>query len=293
MKYDQNTKTARDMIKFLGLLKAIQFVFCCVILLLLGGCGQESTYADPIWDECSAYLVKNGVDLSADDYTWYADMCKVVRRYTHDKLTPTEIMVAMDKMTDLIQEGTVVEYKVFMVSTKDRVRASVRLLEMMPETKGKLKYEEKEALVACALWVCTISGSDMDVRKAFAVFKDFDEFEGQYKKMKEHDYSPMFIRHDSGSEGRFGYDITNPIRTISIADSYRYINRLRPMQDSIKFDMERIGSMSGYNKNIVDAWKFSCEDSIAQTNYTFTIYIDPYSEESSDEAFAGWRLLKE
>ena len=61
----------------------------------------------------------------------------------------------------------------------------------------------------------------MDVRKAFAVFKDFDEFDGQYKKMKEHDYSPMFIRH------------------------------------------------------------------------AFTIYIDPYSEESSDEAFAGWRLLKE
>lgn len=263
------------------------FLFC--------GCGNESAQneidlgTDKTWSECSAWLTEKGVDLTADDYTWYADMCRWVRRYTHDKLTVPEIMVVMDKLTDLMSKGTVMEYKIFMVRVEDRVRASVRLLEMIPETKGKLNYGEKEAIVACALWVCSIPGSGMDVNEAFAKFKDFDEFNGVYKKMKE-DYPTLFRRHDPGTEGRFGYDITNPIRAVSVSDGYRYLHRLMPENDSVKFEWNRIGSMRGHDSNIVDGYKFSCEDVVARTNYTFTIYIDPYSEETSKEAFEGWHL---
>ena len=144
----QKINTAINATELVVCLKRLQLVFVLVAMMSLCGCGKDSEPIDPLWKECSAYLVKNGVDLSADDYTWYPDMCRVVHRYTHDKLTATEIMAAMDKMTDLISQGDVMEYKVFMVPAVDRVRASIRLLEMMEATKGKLKYEEKEALVA-------------------------------------------------------------------------------------------------------------------------------------------------
>ena len=111
--------------------------------------------------------------------------------------------------------------------------------------------------------------------------------------MKEGKYSPMFLRHDPGSEGRFGYDITNPIRALSVRDSYRYLNRLRPRRDSVKFEQDRVCSMSGRNNNIIDKWVFFCEDSASHTNFTFTIYVDPYCEKTSKEAFDGWMLLEE
>ena len=72
-------------------------------LFLLMGCERSaSKIDDPVLRECLQYLSDSGVDLNSDDFSWYADFCKVVRNYTHEKLTVYEIMAATDKLSDVL-----------------------------------------------------------------------------------------------------------------------------------------------------------------------------------------------
>ena len=79
--------------------------------------------------------------------------------------------------------------------------------------------------------------------------------------------------------GEFGLEITNPIPTSSIPDSYFYLNSLRT-QNGSKITFNRIGGMSAQNiSHTIDAYTIS-----ANGQKLATIYICPYNKKTSTKA---------
>lgn len=99
--------------------------------------------------------------------------------------------------------------------------------------------------------------------------------------------NPTDISDDKMPEGygEYGLELTNPIPTSSIPDSYFYLDRLKT-KDGSKITFERIGSMNAPNiKHTIDAYKiFSEGKKIA------TIYICPYNSKTSSKAPKGFIL---
>lgn len=87
--------------------------------------------------------------------------------------------------------------------------------------------------------------------------------------------------------GEFGLELTNPIPTSSIPESYLYLTRLRTM-DGSGITFKRIGSMSAPNINDpIDAYKIY-SNGIEIT----TIYICGYYFKTSNKAPKGFKLKK-
>ncbi len=86
--------------------------------------------------------------------------------------------------------------------------------------------------------------------------------------------------------GEFGLEITNPIPTSSIPDSYLYLGRLRTLSGSeVTFD--RIGSMNAENiKSTIDGYNLS-----ADGKNIATVYICPYNKKTSSKAPKGFKLI--
>ncbi len=85
--------------------------------------------------------------------------------------------------------------------------------------------------------------------------------------------------------GEFGLEITNPVPTASIPESYFYLQNLRTTSGSnVIFD--RIGSMRAPNiQATVDGYKILCNGS-----QIATIYICPYNKRTSKKAPKGFKL---
>ena len=85
--------------------------------------------------------------------------------------------------------------------------------------------------------------------------------------------------------GEFGLEITNPIPTSSIPDSYFYLNSLRT-QNGSEITFNRIGSMGAPNiSQTIDAYTIS-----ANGKELATIYICPYNKKTSTKAPKGFIL---
>jgi hypothetical protein len=85
--------------------------------------------------------------------------------------------------------------------------------------------------------------------------------------------------------GEFGLEITNPIPTSSIPDSYFYLNSLRT-QNGSEITFNRIGSMGAPNiSQTIDAYTIS-----ANGQELATIYICPYNKKTSTKAPKGFML---
>ena len=268
-------------------------------LFLLMGCERAASKKDdPVLRECLQYLSDSGVDLNSDDFSWYADFCKVVRNYTHEKLTVYEIMAATDKLSDVLAMKPLPGFGIVIDPEKRMIRGQISAMEFLPMTKDKkLTYAEKEAFATCVYW--GYCGRNVDSRTgkevpAFEDFKNPGKIKDVYARLKEDlGTRGAYLRHDPGSSGKFGIEISNPIRATSVAASYKYLSRMYPNSRSMLFKYDRIGSMSGVNDNIIDAYAFKLKDTNNKTNYTFTVYIDPYCDETSTRAIDGWILADE
>jgi len=86
--------------------------------------------------------------------------------------------------------------------------------------------------------------------------------------------------------GDFGLEITNPIPTSSIPDSYFYLDRLRTKNgEEITYD--RIGSMKASNiEHTIDAYRI-----FANGKQIATIYICPYNKKNSIKAPNGFKIV--
>ena len=90
-----------------------------------------------------------------------------------------------------------------------------------------------------------------------------------------------------GSNGDFGYDISNPVPTQGIQGSTRYLGRLRA-QDGTKVAYSRIGSFtSSVTSNLVDGYLISHADGTALG----TLYVAPYNKRNSTKAPEGLSLV--
>lgn len=84
---------------------------------------------------------------------------------------------------------------------------------------------------------------------------------------------------------RFGLEVTNPIATSSIPDSYFYLDRLKTKNGS-SITYRRIGSMNAPNiKPLIDAYSISVNG-----KEIATIYICPYNKKTSTKAPPGFEL---
>lgn len=86
--------------------------------------------------------------------------------------------------------------------------------------------------------------------------------------------------------GDFGLEITNPIPTSSIPDSYIYLDSLRT-KNGEEITYERIGSMTAPNiKHLIDAYRI-----FANGKQIAIIYICPYNKKNSKKAPNGFKIV--
>ena len=170
------------------------------------------------------------------------------------------------------------------VDKLDKIKTQVRFMEHLPITKGKLTIEEKTFFAFANYWITYVMICLDDKGRTVSGIFDFDSIEHVLQIYQEYrkDHPEMFrMDFDNCYEYKFGTTKENPIKAISVADSYMYLRNL--CRNNLPVNYERIGSMSGVHNNIIDKYKITYiefEDSgIVEKNDT--IYIDPYSEETS------------
>lgn len=153
---------------------------------------------DKIWFGVLDYLIELGVDVNSDDFRWYIDCCDVIAKYTHYKLSVRDMMVAQDKLSDLLLDGIPGFYDEPLYNTSDRIQGQIHLMEYFPELKNKgLTYEEKEALAFCVYYSRCVRVFDEDKQKivpTFSEFKSFDRIDAEYKHSKAS--NPQWYEHE-------------------------------------------------------------------------------------------------
>lgn len=234
-------------------------------------------------EECTAkaleWLENHGVDLTADNYSWYGPYCEVVSRYVNGKLSIGDILSATDKLNDLLTKGLPGFCEV-PLAKKDRIQGQIRAMEFIPETKGMLTRDEKEAFAFCVYYyTCT---RIYDERTQMATmpmhhFESFEKIDAEYHDMKDPSgvHADMFVAAETLKEGRFGYSSGNPICVVSVPEEYAYIKALR-RADRVPRSFNRIGSVEGTNGHILDKWE------VAYGGKKGFLYFDAYAESNSD-----------
>lgn len=106
--------------------------------------------------------------------------------------------------------------------------------------------------------------------------------------MKQFPERFAFLKAAQESSYPFAVTKQNPVKAISVNDSYKYLRNLMT-KDYMPVNFERIGSTKGVNGGIIDGYNLSFMENNQQR--ILTIYIDPYSNENSTEAPEGFRLL--
>lgn len=233
--------------------------------------------------ECTAkaleWLENHGVDLTADNYSWYGPYCEVVSRYVNGKLSIGDILSATDKLNDLLTKGLPGFCEV-PLAKKDRIQGQIRAMEFLPETKGVLTRDEKEAFAFCVYYHTCVRVFDEKLQTVTMPIHDFESFEkidAEYHDMKDPSgvHADMFVSAETPKEGRFGYSPGNPICVASVPEEYAYIKALR-RADRVPRSFNRIGSVEGTNGHILDKWE------VAYGGKKGFLYFDAYAESNSD-----------
>ena len=183
------------------------------------------------------------------------------------------------------------------VKKSDRIRLPYAVIDQLPATKGRLTSHEKLFFAFCTFHAVCIEVYDKKADKIRKGIYDIDSPSHVIQllnwEMKSHPERFEFLstekRSVSVSEGiDFGVSLDNPVKAVSIADGYNYLNQLRTSEGNpVKY--ERLGSMSGKNGNIIDGYMLYYEEAGAKHN--IKIYIDPYAVENSGEAPRGLKIV--
>lgn len=234
------------------------------------------------YKETLAFFDEKEIDLPDEIKEKYSDFTEIVGQYINNKLTTEEIIESSDWLTNLIH-GEMPQL-LLEVDKADKIKTQVRFMEHLPITKGKLTIEEKTFFAFANYWITYVMICLDDKGRTVSGIFDFDSIEHVFQIYQEYrkDHPEMFrMDFDNCYEYKFGTTKENPIKAISVADSYMYLRNL--CRNNLPVNYERIGSISGVHNNIIDKYKITYiefEDSgIVEKNDT--IYIDPYSEETS------------
>ena len=153
-----------------------------------------------IWSGVVDFLAEIGVDANSDDFSWYIDACDVIAKYTHNKLSVRDMMVAQDKLSDLLLDGIHGISDTPIGNGSDRIQGQIRAMALIPELKDKgLTYAEKEALAFCVYYSRCVRVFDEVQHKIVPTFSEFRSFENidiQYKDSKKS--HPNWYEHFQG-----------------------------------------------------------------------------------------------
>lgn len=222
-----------------------------------------------------------------------AELLLKLNRLTHYKLTVEKLNDSLIFLMNLMhgnQPGLA-----FQILPGDKTRILFAMLDKILPTKGKLTKEEKLLYAYCVIVACSnidvgeqekMSGirllinwsDDMTVKNFMFDFKMFPKYYAFLNQSEQNNSYP------------FGITRENPIKAVSINAGYKYLQQLRTRNNEpVMF--ERCGSVDGINGNIIDSYVLSYnEDGFTKT---LDVYIDPYSNDNSNEAPDGLILSAE
>ena len=132
--------------------------------------------------ETKKLMAENNVNLSEDDCIIYSNAFEIISIFTNGKLTTQEIFSAYDVLSDAImnRRPDLVDF----VAKEDRIRIQVKLLESLPETRGKLTLDEKVAMAFCVYTGECIQVFNEDLNTMESGLVTFDSFEHINKELE-------------------------------------------------------------------------------------------------------------
>ena len=227
-------------------------------------------------------FAQNNIDLTENDIAIYSNVFEIISQFVHHKLTNEEIFVVYDLLSDVVKNDRpdIIAH----VSREDRIRVQVRLMEELPETKGKLDLEEKIALAFCIYTgECTqIYDEERNVIcNGIVAFDSFEHIQSEFE-YERHQFPSVFRieKKEIIFDSTYGYSKENPINVTSIGAAYYYLDNLR--YNSLPVSYNRIGSFSNSNDDMIDGYDIFIEKKSIFKNKTIkiaTLYINSYCEE--------------
>ena len=245
------------------------------------------------FEEIKLIFEQHNISLSLDDIAIYSNVFEIISQFVHEKLTNQEIFVVYDLLSDVVKNKRpdIIAH----VPKVDRIRVQVRLMEELPETKGKLDLEEKIALAFCIYTGECIQTYDEDRNMMCNGIVLFDSFEHIKREFEyERQQFPSIFKIEKRNiifDSTYGYSKENPINVTSIGAAYYYLNKLRYNALPIKYD--RIGSFINLNNDLVDGYDIFAEKKRLFKNKIIkiaTIYINSYCNEMPKVAPKGFTL---
>ena len=132
--------------------------------------------------ETKKLMADNNVNLSEDDYIIYSNVFEIISMFTNGKLTTREIFTAYDVLSDVIMNRR--PDMVSFVAKEDRIKIQVKLLESLPETRGKLTLDEKVAMAFCVYTGECIQVFNEESNTMESGLATFDSFEHINKELE-------------------------------------------------------------------------------------------------------------
>ncbi len=232
---------------------------------------------------------EGAVDLPNEILKYRCDFLMTANELTDFKLTVAELNQTFVFLAGLLL-GKYPQI-VFTVKSSDRIRLPYAALEQLPSTQGKLTENEKLLLSFAVFHAVCTEFYDEKTNKIHKGILEIDSLEHTESLLswdiESHPERYEFLSgNSSSSSASFGTSIDNPIKAVSVSDSYKYLKRLRTKKGRpVKY--HRVGSTFDSRDNIIDIYTLSLLDE------TMTIYINPYSLKNSEEAPEGLILEPE
>lgn len=232
--------------------------------------------------ETKELMIKKNVILSDNEYKIYSNVFEIISIFTNGKLTTEEIFIVYDILSDAIlnQRPDLVAF----VSKEDRIKVQVRLLEELPETKGKLSLDEKIAMAFCIYTgecVRVFDEESNTMKNGIVSFDSFEHINNELEYEKAN-FPYLFPSTEQQPKGDFAFSVDNAVHATSIGSAENYIRKLKYKGQSISFYRE--GSCVDNENNIIDCYHlFYIKKKLFKNERIDLgiIYINPYCNDMS------------
>ncbi len=246
------------------------------------------------FEEIKPIFEEHNINLSRNDIAIYSNVFEIISKFVHQKLTNQEIFVVYDLLSDVVKNNRpdIIAH----VPKEERIRVQIRLMEELPETKGKLDLEEKVALAFCIYTgeCIQIYDEERDMMcNGIVLFDSFEHIKNEFEYEKQQ--FPSFFKIEERNiifDNTYGYSKENPINVTSIDAAHYYLSKLRYNTLPIKYD--RVGSFSNLSNDLVDGYDIFAEKKglfKSKIIKIATIYINSYSDEMPEVAPQGFTLV--
>ncbi len=246
------------------------------------------------FDAIKILFKQKNINLSIHEIEIYSNVFEIISQFVHGKLSNEEILAVYDLLSDVIKNARP-DIAVH-VPREDRIRVQVRLMEELPETKGKLDEEEKIAFAYCIYTCVCVQVYDEERDKmcnGIVLFDTFEHIKSELEYERQQFPSRFKIENNNAVfDSTYGYSIDNPINATSVGAAYDYLRKLR--YNALPVTFERIGSFSNHNNNLIDGYDIFTEKKGLFKNKKIkvaTIYINSYCYEMPKIAPKGFVLI--